>query len=186
MGARLVGGSRAYDEIHVHGGGFDPFAVAAHYYLSGDDYGDLGLDWDRYDARVFGHANGISTAAARIMRLEGVETVQRMPGFVRWITKPQIGDRIVPTIDIFGLPWHLTFEAGSVDEFDETAELMRATIRWNQGLEGAARTVARARALVPPAQRRLMRWWYRRSVAPEPMTDVRGDGETTRDAGREG
>jgi hypothetical protein len=166
IGARLAGGLRAYDDRHVHGGAFDPFAVAAHYYLTADDYGALGLDWERYDSRLFGHLNGIATESTRIFEVSGVEAVERRPEFQRWIIRPTRGDRMVPTIDILSLPWHLAIDADPSTDFDALEEEVRATIRINGDSTGVRRAARRVAALGPVVDRRARRMLHSRDSAP--------------------
>jgi hypothetical protein len=105
MSARFAGNRNAYACNALHGGRLDVFAAAAHGYVSKDDYGPLGEDWDRYDATAAVYVHGIATRRERVHSLRGVSEVERLPSFAGWVKKPRLGERVVPTVSSLTMPW---------------------------------------------------------------------------------
>ncbi len=165
VAARLVGGERVYDDDEAHGT-LDEIAVAARLYLSAQPVGDIGTDWNEYDATVRGRASGTSTEYGRIARLTGVDEVERWPGFVRWAQRPAIGGLLVPTRTIFEQPWSAVIVADTVDEFASLSERMRAAIGWGANPSMLPRAAGAARAQLPRVRRKLGMLRHRAQVVP--------------------
>lgn len=154
VGARLVGSGVAYEYPVAHGGRFDFFAAAAHGYLSREPYGDLGFDWDRYDSVQIADFNGVAAKPGIVLRVRGVEEVERMPEFHRWCVKPAAGELLEPTTDLHNIPWSLILRGhGTLAELRAAGERARALIR----LEVDGPFLARARA------------WLARKLAHAPL-----------------
>ena len=160
VAARHCGNLHVYDTDEMHGR-LDSLGLSAHYYLSDDDYGDVGLDWPRYDEAIWGHVNGVSTSACRVNSLSGLEEVESWSGFVRWLDRPTIGKRMVPTVDLFQQAWLATIRVSSEQEYDERAQWMHDTVRWNLPASRPVTALRSAAALVPPVRRRLRHEWHR-------------------------
>jgi len=167
VAARHCGNERVYDDDEMHGG-LDALALTAHYYVTDEDYGDVGLDWDRYDSAIWGHVNGTATAEGRIRSVAGVREVERSEGFLKWLDRPRVGDHLEPTENIFQQPWLASIRAASPTEFLQRAAWMRDTVTWNAPTSPPVGWVRSVAALVPPARRKARRAWHR--VAPPVRT----------------
>jgi ATP-grasp domain len=105
IGARLVGHSHAFTCERVHSGAFDFFGLAAAGYLGKPM--DLKLSYDRYNrvqaVKVYGacEIDGLAYAVS------GIEQVEALPSFDRWIVKPRPGMRLRRTVDLFTVPYSL-------------------------------------------------------------------------------
>lgn len=155
MGARMVGDSRAYDLNHVHGGALDVFDVSAHYYLSTEPYGDMGLDWDRYNSLAFRSVQGINNREQRLFALGGVKDIEVMPEFVRWAHKPEIGDPLPVTKDLLSAPWQITIQGPSEVDLDSVSTTIRAKLTINEIRQPLKRSILKAKALLPGVQRQI-------------------------------
>ena len=173
VAARLAGTDLAIDDNLMHGT-LDSLAIAAHYYLTADSYGDLGLNWQLYDSRVYGQLSGPSSALGRIYEIGGIAEVETAPGFVRWVEAPRIGDRQVPTVGVFEYLWIASVEADTAQQFQELGDWMRRTVTVNSTSSGVARWGRRALGALPVAKRVAEREFARRSrrqpVRVEPAT----------------
>lgn len=168
VAARLGGGDNAFDMEILHGS-LDVFDLAAHHYVSADPYGPVPLDWERYDGRAYRKLLGVAVREERIRRTAGVRQVEQLPGFVRWVTRPRVGDRVVPTVDILHLPWHVVLEAETEAELDARSWLVRNMLRWNEGGGRLEQWVRGVLALTPALGRRLRSRLAARRLAPEPL-----------------
>lgn len=130
VAARLCGANIVMRDIDAHGG-LDVLGIAAHHYLTDEPYGDYPLDWTAYDAKVRGLVSGIATRDERVWSLAGRSTVEAMPEFVRWDTRPAFGGHVVPTVDFSSVAWRATIACRDVDDFLRTSDRMRATLRIN-------------------------------------------------------
>lgn len=154
VAARLVGGGVAFDDQQLHGGRFDPFAVAGHYYWRADSLPSLGLDWAHYDADIYGQVAGTATTRGRIRRVAGLAEVEAMKEFQRWVLRPAVGDRLEPTVDLGHVPWSVALAAPDVPSWVRAAERVRAALRWNDDVAPAS-ALDRARAYLPVVRREL-------------------------------
>jgi hypothetical protein len=132
VGARLPGLRNAFLCGELHGPRCDWFDIAAHYYLNGDRYGDLPLNWTTYDSIAARYVHGISSKAETVYRLDGVSSVESLPTFNSWVKKPAIGDQFAVTVDCLTMPWSLVLTAPSEDEVAAAALAVRKLIQWNQ------------------------------------------------------
>lgn len=155
MGARMVGDSRAYDLNHVHGGVLDVFDVSAHYYLSAEPYGDLQLDWDRYDSLAFRSVQGINNHAQRLFELGGVRQVEAMSQFVRWAHKPEIGDPLPVTKDLLSAPWQVTIQGESESKLDAVSSTIRSALTINEVERPLRRSFLKVKSLMPGVRRQI-------------------------------
>ena len=105
VGARLVGHSHAFTCERVHGGGFDFFGLAAAGYLG--EPMDLRLSFAQYNRLQAVKVYGASDVEGAVGRLEGVEQVEALPSFDRWIVKPRLGAALRRTVDLFTVPYSL-------------------------------------------------------------------------------
>ena len=152
VGARLVGAELALEDSEMHGS-LDVVDLAAHYYLTDDDYGPTGVDWQHYDSRVRSEITGISEVSGRIFEVTGLDAVEAHPAFIRWHHKPAIGDRLTQTVDLFGQPWAVVVEAPDEQSLDEIEAWLRATIRINPTSTGLRRETRRLASTLTLARR---------------------------------
>jgi hypothetical protein len=129
--ARLVGTEGAFVSNLTHGSRFNIFDLAAHYYGSGEDYGPTGLDWDHYDDHCFLKIRGVAERRDVLMRVEGVEQVEALPGFVHWIQRPEIGQFTRPTEDLFSSSWHVVMDVGTAANAEALDARVRGSIQLN-------------------------------------------------------
>jgi heptaprenyl diphosphate synthase len=132
VGARLPGLGNAFLSGKLHGPQCDWFDIAAHYYLNGDSYGDLPLDWTTYDSIAARYVHGISSKAETVYRLDGVSAVESLPSFNSWVKKPSLGARFGVTVDCLSMPWSLVLTAPSEEQVAAAALAVRRLIQWNQ------------------------------------------------------
>jgi hypothetical protein len=126
----------------------------------------MGLDWDRYNRTHFAHVSGVVSETSRVRQVTGVEAVEAMPEFNRWVQRPAVGDRLVPTVDILNQPWHVTLSAPDGTALETAAERVRSMIRLNDDPPGVGRWGRTARSLLPVVTRRLHRWRHEATVHP--------------------
>ena len=105
VGARLVGHSHAFTCERVHGGAFDFFGLAAAGYLG--EPMDLRLSFAHYNKLQAVKVYGASEVEGALCRVEGVEQVEALPAFDRWIVKPRVGGALHRTVDLFTVPYSL-------------------------------------------------------------------------------
>ena len=154
VGARFSGDGNAFDINDLHANKIDVFDIAAHYYLTNEDYGPIDLDWDAYDARPRRSVYGVSYRRERIYEIHGIDEIEAMPEFAGWRQKPAVGLRVVPTVDLATKPWQLSLVSDSEERLDAAAAKARATLSWNDAAEGTDRDALKALAYVPVAKRR--------------------------------
>jgi ATP-grasp domain len=106
-GARLVGNRNAFVCEDLHGGTFDPFELACRAYLSPSPAEPPKFDWDAYDASELLYVQGVATSSGRIYSTDGAREVEELPEFAGWVARPELGQRISPTVDLFSCPWSL-------------------------------------------------------------------------------
>ncbi len=154
VGARMMGQHASPEMDEVHGSDFDVFTLAAHYYLTAEDFGPIDLDWEFYNSREFRILLGTSSSHDRIYELNGIAEVGALPEFLHWIDKPFIGQRIVPRTDLFSSPWQAVIAGQSNEYLDSIEARIRQTIGWNQDAHGAGRAFKKARAFAAVANRK--------------------------------
>ena len=156
VGARLPGNGNVFECNRLHGGSFDWFHLAAHYYMHDDDYGPLSLDWVNHDSLDLLYVHGIATRDEFICDLQGVEQVEALPEFVRWVKKPGVGEHVLPTIDMFTSPWCAVLVGNKGPQgLIDRAEQMRAALRWNLRSDHASQIAARSRWIARKAIKKI-------------------------------
>lgn len=132
VGARFGGTRYAYIANWVHGGAFDIFALAAHFYLFNRPYDGTGPDWQHYDSVSFVHFDGMVEKTQRVYTLAGFEQVEAMPEFRGWVRRPRVGDMVQRTLDLYSIPYsfHL-MSRSSRAELVALSERASATIAIN-------------------------------------------------------
>lgn len=170
LGARLAGHGNALLCGELHGGRLDLIDLAAHYYLSADDYGAAPLDWAAYDAAAVRYVHGVANRRERIYHLEGLESVEALATFHRWVKRPATGEMLERTADSLTMPYSLLLRGASQEELAADAARARALLRWNtaggwsrravvetRSFAGRARTTAAERlsALLEPQSRNI-------------------------------
>lgn len=180
VGARFVGGNRAWDANLLHGA-LDVFSIAVHYYVTGAPRGPLELDWAHYDRTPLTHVAGVSTEHGRIRCLDGVREVEALPEFVRWAHEPHVGDRLVPTVDIFQQPWRAVLRPQGDRPVAAAADQVRDLVRWNRDA-GLKRLLHRMRSYGPVLRRKYLQMTAVRRLRPPLLPPV--VGATTRRADR--
>ncbi|GAC1574588.1 MAG: hypothetical protein NVS3B20_06240 [Polyangiales bacterium] len=149
VGARLVGSGIAQASNDVHGAPLDVFALAAHYYLFDTPYPNIGINWPHYNLVNLVTHDGIAYAEGVIYAIEGIADVELLPEFNRWVSKPQVGLAVHPTVDLFTKPYALTLmNTDSIERLWAVSEEVRRMIRWNDdasALQRAAVTLSRVK-----------------------------------------
>lgn len=156
LGARL--GSEGIPESinRLHPGRPGMYWVAVQDYF-GVPFAEPPVDWTQYDSVYEAYAYGISETDGRILNVHGVDEIARMPEFVRWLIRPQVGRTLVPTSNLGTVPWMVEFDVrGDLDEVERVLETARRTVRLNvdpspvdqataRGVDIAGRVAGKAR-----------------------------------------
>ena len=133
VAARLLGVSWGKVVNDVHGSGFDVFAMAAHYYLFDRPYDGPGPNWPAYDANHYISVYGIGAQDEFVVSVDGLKDVERLPGFKRWGTKPEVGRRVNRTVDLFTRLYDVQLiSTQSMEDLRRTADQVRALIVVNK------------------------------------------------------
>jgi len=155
VGARLAGHGNALLCNELHGGALDLVDLAGHYYLFPDDYGPVPLDWSAYDSLATRYVHGIATRRNRILRVQGVATVEALPEFHCWVRKPEVGALVEPTIDSINMPWSLVLRGPTESSLSEAAARVRESLGWNESVGLATRVALRSKLLARRCQQAL-------------------------------
>lgn len=105
VGARLCGELGVLLDMTAHGVGLDLIDVAAHYYVSDRPYGALALNWPRVALGWVGTATGDSAVTQRLVRVEGLDSLQDSEHFLFWIKQPRPGDFVQHTRNLTTRAW---------------------------------------------------------------------------------
>ena len=105
IGARLAGNGNAFVCNELHGNKLDVFRLAADHYLHDGPRAEPPLDWHSYERSAITYVHGVSFEDSFIHSLEGVAELERHPQFAGWVKRPEIGQRLRPTVDFFTSPW---------------------------------------------------------------------------------
>jgi hypothetical protein len=152
VGARLIGHGHVRTLGLVHRGRFDFFDVAAHGYLSDKPYGELGFDWAHYNAVQAIKIYGVSRKAGLVARVRGVEAVERLPEFKRWIVKPGVGQKLARTTDLSTVPYSLVLIGrGTLPELEACAEAVHRMLELDVDGSPASRAWRRLARLLKRA-----------------------------------
>ena len=129
VGARLCGELVALNDQWQHGPQLDLISVAAHYYTSSRPYGDLPLDWRRYDTHYSGHATGVSPSDQRITAIDGLTELEESSHFLWWVKKPHVGDHVQRTTSLTTRAWSAAVNASSEEQIRDVITTARESIR---------------------------------------------------------
>lgn len=133
LGARLAGNLNAFLCNQLHGNRVDLFALAAHYYLRNGPCEPPQLDWQTYDATDVLYVHGVAFEKGYIHRLSGVDALERHPFFAGWVTKPQVGQRLWRTVDLFTAPYCFLLQSSKGEAaLAAAAQELRELLRINQ------------------------------------------------------
>lgn len=132
VGCRAGGGLLMNATNYLHNHKVDAFDIAAHYYLSAEDYGPISTDWNFGEEHAFVDLDGISDESGHIFRMDGKSKVEALPEFVMWTREPQIGQELHCTTDLESAPWalHLSARKGK-QQLREIAKDVRGLMRLN-------------------------------------------------------
>lgn len=162
VGARFGGTRYVFATNAVHEGRFDHFAVAAHYYLTAAPYPNLGLNWAYYDRVSYVHLDAIAEKTERVYKLEGVDKIEAMPEFDGWVVKPEVGQLMRRTVDLYSVPWSCHLKSfGGRAEVVAASERAKAALRVNHRLSRPRRLLGDARASFDKLRMRA-KWGLRR------------------------
>jgi len=131
-GARLAGHDNARLCGELHGSWIDLLDWAGHGWVSAAPYDGARLDWHRYDADALRYVHGVADRSERVHDLEGIEAIEALPEFYRWVKKPQLDARIERTVCSHSAPWILIVRASSEALAALAASEARRLMRWNQ------------------------------------------------------
>ena len=144
-GARLAGHSNALLCGELHGGRLDLIDLAAHYYVSAEDYGAVPLDWEAYDSAAVRYVHGVAGRRERIYDLAGLEEVAALGTFHRWVKKPAVGEMLERTADSLTMPYSLLLRGPDQATLAGDARRARELLRWNTAPTALRRTRVEAR-----------------------------------------
>lgn len=156
VGARLCGEKLVVVDGWAHG--TDLMEVAVTGYISPTGGLVPELDWVRYDRHRAVSINGSSDRHDVIGRIEGLEEVESMPGFLMWIKEPQVGNTVVPTRDLLANPWSVYFWGEDDEALDAATDRVRDTIV----VTGLSQLPAGPGARWPVYRERMSRYWQAR------------------------
>jgi hypothetical protein len=146
VGARLAGHGNALLSGDLHGSRLDLIDLAAHYYVSADDYGTVPLDWAAYDAAAVRYVHGVASRRERIYDLKGVDGVEALATFDRWVKTLAIGQMLERTADSLTMPYSLLLRGSSQEALAADAISARALLRWNRAGGWPRRAMVEARS----------------------------------------
>ena len=147
VGARLIGHGHARTCGLPHGEGFDFFRVAASGYVGEAAQGDLGLDPARYERTEVRKVYGLAHTRETIYELAGVSEIEALPAFRYWTSRPEVGAAIVPTVDLFTVPFSLVLSGSRGSVLADEAGRVRELLRWNRRVSPGRRLRVEGRRL---------------------------------------
>jgi hypothetical protein len=184
VGARLAGHGNAFLCEALHGHRLNLFDLAAHYYLKPHDYGPVPLNWDAYDSHAIRYVHGVADEHGLIFRLEGVQEVEDLPEFFRWVKQPQVAAKLEPTRDLRSMPYSLVLRGDSQQQLAVAAAKVRDILRVNRGVgpgrRGLVTTAFQAKRYSRAARIRLSAL----SGAPEGVIEIIPREASWRDVAR--
>lgn len=117
LGTRLPSDGGAWLMNMLHPDRPDVYAVAARDYLGDNHFAHEAPNYEFYDGGLGATVSGVARTDGHLTAIEGLEEVEAHPHFLRWIAKPQVGDRIYKTVDLRTCPYIATFRhEGSRDD----------------------------------------------------------------------
>lgn len=162
VGARFGGTRYVFATNAVHEERFNHFAVAAHYYLSAAPYGDLGLNWAYYDRISYVHLDAIAEKTERVYKLDGVRDIEAMPEFDGWVVKPEVGQLMRRTVDLYTVPYSCHLKSfGGREAVVAASERVKTTLKVNHRLSPARKLWGDGRAALDKLRMRA-KWGLRR------------------------
>jgi biotin carboxylase len=154
VGARLVGHSHAFTCERVHGGAFDFFGLAAAGYFGKPM--DLRLSFEHYDRLQAVKVYGASEVEGTAYEVRGLEEVEALPSFDRWIVKPRPGVELRRTVDLFSVPYSLVLVGPRRGEpLGVVGERVHEMIRFETGGSILGRARVGGEALADKMRRKL-------------------------------
>ena len=131
LGSRLAGNGNAPLCNHLHDEAVDVFLLAADHYLHDRPQIERRLDWESYDSKDVLYVHGVSFESALVYQIDGKQELEQKPFFASWVRAPRRGERTVPTVDLFSVPWALLLEgpAGSHPSLVELAGRARLLLQ---------------------------------------------------------
>lgn len=154
VGARLVGHSHAFTCERVHGGAFDFFGLAAAGYFGKPM--DVRLSFEHYDRVQAVKVYGASEVAGTAYEVRGIEEVEALASFDRWIVKPRPGVELRRTVDLFSVPYSLVLVGPRGGEpLGEVGERVHEMIRFGTGGSILDRARVGGEALADKMRRKL-------------------------------
>lgn len=159
VGCRAGGGLLMNATNYLHNHKVDAFDIAAHYYLSTEDYGPITTDWSFGEENAFLDLDGISGESGLIFRMDGKRKVEALPEYVMWTREPQIGQELHCTTDLESAPWalHLSSRKGK-PHLKEIAMEVRSLMRLNHPQSRILRMNAYMRKLAFKVKEKA-KWW---------------------------
>ena len=170
LGARFPseGGGKSLTRLHPNRPG--AFVVAAHDYFSENRFATEPVDWTVYDQQRTVLVYGVSDRNEMIEVMSGFDAVEARPEFVRWLVRPDVGDRVEVTTDLRGAPYIVELSCnGDRDAAMALINDVRATISWNDRSGRRSAANARLRNLIPRVARKAR--WIGRSAAMRFVAD---------------
>ena len=166
VGARLGGDQTASLDGWRLGGSLDPVEVAVHYYATDEPHAPLEFDWAFHDSHPTGSVKGVSEQDGRVYQLQGIREVEALPGFITWVRRLQVGDRLEVTRNLTSKPYAVEVWAPTPEAVDEVDRQVRELVRWNSDPRARARARGGARIAANLARKAVdsrPRWHMRRS-----------------------
>lgn len=165
LGARLLSESGGKTLSRFHPSRPSAYAVAAHDYLFPNQMAMDPIDWTAYDASLTAVVYGVSHEVGLLETVSGLAEVEARPEFVKWILKPEVGDRLWATRDLRAAPFIVEFgrleseeEARHlIDEVHDTISLNGDRTAWTGPRARLAEAMRRARGKIPWILHRMRR-----------------------------
>lgn len=154
IAARLSGGGDAFTMRRAHGGSVDPFRIAAHHYQSAAPT-PIEPGWDSYNSGIRVQVTGASDRDGRLWSVPRMTEAERLPGFVTWLARPRLGQRLTRTKDLGSSSYSAELCAGSQEEALPLFEQVESLMEFNPSASRSRTVVRRGRALVSGAHGRI-------------------------------
>jgi hypothetical protein len=152
LGARLAGHWNALLCGELHGARLDLIDLAAHYYVSAEDYGPVPLDWDAYDRAAVRYVHGVASRRERIYDLAGLDDVEALTTFYRWVKRPAVGEMLERTADSLTMPYSLLLRGPDQAILAGDAIRARELVRWNSAATSLRQALVEARCFAERAR----------------------------------
>lgn len=130
LGARLASDGGGWNMSILHPDRPDVYAVSSRDYVGDNHFAMDPPDYRFHDAGCCANICGISSESGMIVGVSGIEQVEAMPEFLRWTTKPEVGQMVSETIDLATYSYIASFRhEGDRDETLELQQRVYDTIR---------------------------------------------------------